>query len=112
MSELGFWPRHQTPTVNAVIPRKIVVTLPATYTAGGITINIVGGRIVDVQVLTPSVAGYLIEVPEDGKTESSFKVKLYYFDYDAAADGTAIEVPDGASLPSASIGFIVLISYK
>jgi len=112
MSELGYLPRYETPTVNAVIPRKIVVSLPATYTAGGFTVNVIGGRILDVIPLTPSVAGYQIEVPEDGKTENSFKVKLYYFDYDAASDGAAIEVPDGASLPSASIGFIVIITYK
>lgn len=68
---------------------------PASYTAGGFTVTIDQLSRVDDAIVVAG-GGYLAEVASiSGNT---ITVRVYYFDYAAAAAGPAIEVPAGTDL--------------
>ena len=77
------------------VPVYVKTAGPAAYTAGGF--EVVEGELGTVETaVVQASGGYTAEVASI--TGNKVKVKAYYFDYDAAADGVAIEVPDGTDL--------------
>jgi len=82
------------------------ITLDGTYTAGGVSTEITELKVVhDAYVMSVS-GGYIGEATDiSGRT---FKIKIYYFDYDAAADGPAIEIPDGTDVTGMTVKVLVI----
>jgi len=80
-------------------PRMVVTRTagPSSYAAGGfdVTINELG-EVVAGYVMAGG--GYLGEIDWDNSNKNTLRVKAYYFDYDATADGPAIEVADTTDL--------------
>ena len=72
---------------------------PTSYTAGGFDVRISELGHVYNAVVNAS-GGYIAEVASI--SGNVVKIKVYYFDYDATADGPAIEVPDGTDLSGVS----------
>ena len=91
------------PTLHAdgFVPSGIDVheiTGPASYTTGGDAITIaseVASKVYGGWIISSDAEGYVFEVEQ---TSSSYapgglKLRCYYADYDAAADGKLIEIP-------------------
>ena len=71
-----------------------VVTGPSSYSAGGFTVDT---GLSDVKAaIVIADGGYKAEVA--GISGGTITIVVRYYDYDAGADGTAIEVPDGTDL--------------
>jgi len=79
------------------------VSGPSSYSAGGFTVDHPFSRV--SHAIAIASGGYIAEASVSGNTVT---VKVYYFDYDAAADGTAIEVPDGTDLSGVTITVIII----
>ena len=77
---------------------------PSSYTAGGFTVTFSRLKRV-LAAIVQGAGGYKAEVAEI--SGNSVKVQVKYYDYDAAADGTAIEVPDGTDL--SGVNFILFV---
>jgi len=78
---------------------------PSSYPSGGFDVQITGLSKVHAAVVIAG-GGYLAEVASiSGNT---IKVKVNYFDYDAAGDGTAIEVPSGTDLSGVTFYVIAI----
>jgi len=79
---------------------KVAITRtagPSSYVAGGFDVTVGElGTVVAAIVLPDS--GYLADVDYANSSGNTLKIKAYYFDYDAAADGAAIEVADTTNL--------------
>jgi len=94
--------KHAQPGANFV---DFSVTFDNSYAAGGEPIsassqlpNKVHGGIV-----IKGAGGYVIEVePQTNFGPTAPKLRVYYADYDAAADGALIEVPTTTDLSSVS----------
>lgn len=71
------------------------------YPTGGETVDF-GLRSVYVAVIAPA-SGYVLEYDATNK-----KVKAFYADYDATADGALIEVPNLTNLSAVTARFIVV----
>ena len=98
----------EAPPTKGVIVRAVNIPLPATYTAGGFTVNFTGGKILGAVLTSSFVAGYGAKIVEI--TSNSIKIMLYHFDYPATAAGPAVEVPDGTSLPSDTLTVLLFIA--
>lgn len=85
------------------------VALDSSYPTGGEAFNAESesgfSDVFTVQVLPKS--GYIFEYV-DSATAANRKIKAYYADYNAAADGALIEVPDTTDL-SAVTGVPVIV---
>lgn len=88
---------------------KMVVTRtagPSSYSTGGFTFtvgdlsNIVSGFVI-------CNGPYLAEIDWANSSGNTLKIKVYYFDYDATADGAAIEVAATTNL--SSVYFTVVV---
>ena len=78
---------------------------PSSYPTGGFDVQITGLSKVHAAIVVAG-GGYLAEVASiSGNT---IKVKVNYFDYDASADGTAIEVPSGTDLSGVTFYVIAI----
>ena len=74
----------------------------ADYETDGIEVSELSGRTVEFCIFEPN-GGYFFQYDY-----SNNKVKAYYFDYDAGADGAAIEVGDTVSINLTGIKFIAI----
>jgi len=84
-------------------PVIVETTGPDSYASGGFEVTVGELRIVKHANVELS-GGYVGEVASiSGNTVT---IKAYYFDYDASADGVAIEVADGTNLSSVSVKVI------
>lgn len=87
---------------------KVAVTKttgPASYSTGGFNVT-VGGLGEIVAAIVVADGGYLAEVDYANSSGNILKVKARYFDYDAAADGNAIEV--AATTDLSGVNFYVI----
>ena len=90
-------PQHKRAFLRHVMTS---VSGPTSYTAGGFDVEI--GELTEVYNAVVNISGgYLAEVA--GIEGNKVKVKVRYFDYDATADGPAIEVPDGTDLSGQTV---------
>jgi len=78
---------------------------PSSYSSGGFDVTVTDLRKVEEVLCVRSDSGYLCEVAST--TNNVVKVKAYYFDYDATADGAAIE-PTGADLSGVTFTVIAI----
>ena len=84
-------------------PVIVETTGPSSYSSGGFTVSVGKLRIVKHANVELS-GGYVGEVASiSGNT---LTIKAYYFDYDASADGAAVEVADGTDLSSVTVKVI------
>jgi len=85
--------------IRAGEPKMVVnrVAGPTSYAAGGfdVTVSELGEVIAGFVI---AGGGYLAEIDWANSSKNKLRVKAYYFDYDAAGDGAAIEVADGTDL--------------
>ena len=81
-------------------------TGPSSYTSGGVSVTIPAKKIVAVLSLRAVNAGYIIE--EKTVSGNSLTYVVRYFDYDATADGVAIEAT-GANLSGVTFKGIFLV---
>ena len=77
-----------------------------TYSAGGVSVTIEGFKKI-YWALTQSSGDYMVVASVSG-TDNTVTIKVYYFDYAAAAAGAAIEVPDGTDLTGVSVPIVVV----
>ena len=80
---------------------KVAVTTtsgPSSYSSGGFNVTISQLSSVSYALAQAQNAGYLAVVAS--VSGNTVKVKVMYFDYDASADGAAIEVASGTDLSS------------
>jgi len=96
-------PLTQEPHSRKLVVRQ--VSGPASYATGGFTVSFPELRAVHYAVAT-ATGGYLAEVASI--SGNSVTIKVLYFDYDAAADGPAIEVPAGTDLSTVTITIIAV----
>ena len=90
-------PQHKRAFLKHVM---VSTSGPASYAAGGFDVEI--GELTEVYNAVVNISGgYLAEVASI--SGNKVKVKVYYFDYDATADGPAIEVPDGTDLSGQTV---------
>jgi len=80
---------------------------PSSYATGGSSITINDLNKVEAVLFAQLTGGYLVEATP-GTTTNTVTVKVYYFDYDASADGTAIEIPDGTDLSGKTLTLLVI----
>ena len=81
------------------VGEKLVVTEvngPASYSSGGFTVTFAGLLRKVKFAFVAANGGYKAEVASI--SGNSVTVKVLYYDYDAAADDVAIEVPAGTDL--------------
>jgi len=79
---------------------------PASYSAGGFSVTLSELRKVESVIAVFSNAGYLCEGSPG--TANDVTVKVYYFDYDATADGAAIEVAGGTDLSGVTFTIVAV----
>ena len=104
MSLAAFLPpaRGQGPGYRLAV---VGVSGPSSYSAGGFTVSIPELRRV-VAAIVQASGGYKAEVASvSGNTVT---VKVYYYDYDASADGPAVEVPDGTDLSGVTFTIVAI----
>jgi len=80
-------------------PKVIVMRTagPSSYAAGGFDVTV--SELSEIIAAFPIAGGgYLAEIDFDNSDKNKLRVKVYYFDYDATADGAAIEVAAGTDL--------------
>jgi len=75
---------------------EVSTTGPSSYAAGGFNVTVGRLRKIVKRPVVSCDGGYKAEVASVSDNVVTIVVK--YYDYDAAADGTAIEVPDGTDL--------------
>ena len=79
---------------------------PSSYSSGGFSVTLSELRKVESVIAVYSNAGYLCEGSVG--TGNSVTVKVYYFDYDATADGAAVEVAAGTDLSGVTFTVIAV----
>jgi len=99
--------------VLAVLPDnrvliKETITGPASYTAGGFSHTISNVSVVDAILAASATGGYKVDAAAITVSGNTLTIPVYYYDYDAAADGAAIEVPDGTDLSGITITVIAI----
>ena len=77
-----------------------------TYSSGGVSVTVEGFSKVYF-AMAQSSGPYTVVASASG-SDNTITLAAYYYDYDAAADGTAIEVPDGTDLSSVTVGVLVV----
>lgn len=77
------------------------VTFDASYPTGGYSFTV---PLRYPYMVIASGGGYIYEWDRTNK-----KLKVLYFDYDAAADGAAVEVPNGTDLSGVTADFIAVV---
>lgn len=95
--------------MTEVTERKAIITEsagPSSYTSGGFDVEVSELAKVSKSAVLQITGGYIAEVTSISGNKP--KVKVYYFDYDAAADGAAIEVAAGTDLSGVTV---TLLSY-
>ena len=81
------------------------VSGPASYPSGGFSVAFDELRQVHAAIVIAG-GGYLAEVA--GVSGNTVTIVVRYFDYDAAADGVAIEIPAGTDLSAVSFWVIAI----
>jgi len=79
-----------------------VFTFDSSYPTGGEACD-PGLGTVNIALSDPSVSGYVFQYDYTNK-----KLKAFYADYDAGADGALIEVANGVDLSSVSVRLIFI----
>jgi len=79
---------------------------PSSYSAGGFTVTVSDLRKVEAVLFVGANAGYICEPAS--MSDNTVTVKVYYFDYDATADGAAIEVANATDLSGVTFTVIVV----
>jgi len=89
--------------------RLIAITTssgPSSYSSGGFSVTVSELRKVEQVIAVYADAGYLCTGSPG--TGNAVTVKAYYFDYDASADGAAIEVADGTDLSGVTFTVVAI----
>lgn len=89
--------------------RKIVQAStagPASYTTGGFTITVGELSRITAVVSASITGGYAVEVA--GVSGNTVTVKVYHYDYPAAAAGPAVEVAAGTNLSTSTVTLTVI----
>lgn len=73
------------------------LAVTGTYTTGGETVDLGSNERLDVLVASSAAGGFLIRWDRDNQ-----KALFYYYDYDAVADGAAIQVANAANHTAAN----------
>ena len=81
------------------------VTGPASYSTGGFTVTLSQLRKIHQAV---AICNGSYKVGAISISGNSITIPVEYYDYDAAADGTAIEVPAGTDLSAVEFLIIAL----
>jgi len=84
--------------------RVIRVAGPTSYPAGGFSVTVSGIKEIKGAVVVPT-GGYKASTSWTGNT---LTIVGQYYDYDAAADGAAIEVPAGTDLSGVNFDIFVV----
>ena len=95
--------KHWKPLGLAIVVGRF--TFSNSYTTGGEALDLsphIGARKIHV-FIAENAGGYIFEYDSTNK-----KLKAYFFDYDAAADGGAIEVPALTDLSTVTTRFIAV----
>jgi len=96
--------------------RKVLVHVtssgPSSYASGGFNVTVNSLRWVEKVIMASNDGGYKVE-PGDisigtGANRNVLTVPVKYYDYDAGADGAAIEVAAGTDLSAVTFSFIVI----
>jgi len=87
---------------------KATASGPASYSAGGFTLRINSAKEVKAVIGASNNGGYKVDPAEISISGNELTVKVRYYDYDAAADGSAIEVTDATDLSGVTFEVIVL----
>ncbi|MEM3931904.1 MAG: hypothetical protein QXQ95_08765 [Thermofilum sp.] len=84
---------------------KVTASGPSSYSRGtGIAVTVGDLNTVDAVISASFNSGYLAYV--SSVYGNVVTVRAYYFDYDAAGDGAAIEVPDGVNLSGSTLTLV------
>jgi len=87
---------------------KIAITKtagPSSYATGGFDATVGSLGTVIAAIVIPD-SGYLADVDYANSSGNTLKIKAYYFDYDASADGAAVEVAPTTNLNSVNFTII------
>jgi len=87
---------------------KATTTGPASYSSGGFTLRISMAKEIKEVLKATNDGGYKVEEGEITKSGNQLTIPVRYYDYDAAADGSAIEVADATDLSGVNFEVIVL----
>lgn len=81
-------------------------TGPSSYSTGGFDVD-TGLSNIDFAIAQID-GGYLAQIDWANSSGGTLKIKVYYFDYDASADGVATEVPATTDLSSNNVTVIAV----
>jgi len=73
---------------------KLVVintTGPSSYSSGGFTYAVKSLRKVEKVIAASASGGYKVDAADISVSGNTLTIKVYYYDYDATADGAAVE---------------------
>ncbi len=86
----------------------VTFTGPSSYTSGGFSQAVKSVRDVDAVLSISCSGGYKVDPAAVTVEAGSITVPVYYYDYDAASDGPAVEVPAGTDLSGVSFQAIIV----
>jgi len=86
----------------------VTFTGPSSYSSGGFSQAITSVRDIDAVLSISCSGGYKVDAAAVTVAAGSITVPVYYYDYDAAADGAAVEVADGTDLSGVSFQAIIV----
>jgi len=84
----------------------ITTSGPSSYSSGGFTYSVATLKKVEAVISAQASGGYKAETSISG--DKDVVIKVYYYDYDAAGDGPAIEVAGGTDLSGVTFTLVVL----
>lgn len=87
------------------------LAMDSSYPTGGETLDVSsyfgGGNLYFVAISPGTSGGYILA--SDGGTTSAQKIKAYYCDYDAVADGALIQVANATDLSAITAAEMIMI---
>jgi len=86
---------------------KVTTTGPSSYSSGGFTVRVSSAKEIKAVLTATNDGGYKVDEGKISIDANEMTVPVLYYDYDATADGVAIE-PSSGDLSGVNFTFILL----
>ena len=87
---------------------RVTTTGPSSYSSGGFTVRVSSAKEIKAVLVATNDGSYKVDEGKITKSANEITVPVLYYDYDAGADGVAIEAADTTDLSGVNFEFIVL----